>query len=104
MLELVLDEGTRQKVDQSKLVACVLKQDSASVNQSILQGEADPLRLNQAPVLFINGEKGDGGVPSDPLHRIIDRALIAAGQTPPPPQPAPATTTTPTPAPAKPGS
>jgi protein-disulfide isomerase len=102
--KLVLDEGTRQKVDQSKLVACVLKQDSASVNQSILQGEADPLRLNQAPVLFVNGEKVDGVVPIDTLYRIIDRALIAAGQTPPPPQPAPATTKTPTPAPAKPGS
>jgi protein-disulfide isomerase len=99
--KIVLDEGTRQKVDQPKLVACVLKQDAAGVNQSILQGEADPLRLSQAPVLFINGERVEGVVPIETLYHIIDRALIAAGQTPPPPQPAAAAASTPA---AKPGS
>ena len=97
--KIVLDEGTRQKVDQPKLVACVLKQDAAGVNQSILQGEADPLRLSQAPVLFVNGERVEGVVPIETLYHIIDRALIAAGQTPPPP--APAASSTPA---AKPGS
>jgi len=55
---------------------------------SVEQAEADPLRLNSAPILFINGEKVDGVVPLETIYRIIDEALIAAGQTPPPPPPA----------------
>jgi protein-disulfide isomerase len=83
--KLTLDEGTHEKVDQSQLIACVLKQDAKGVNDSVLMGEADPLRLNQAPVLFINGEKVEGITSVENIYRIIDRALIAAGQTPPPP-------------------
>jgi protein-disulfide isomerase len=98
--KIALDEGTKQKVNQSVLIACVLKQDDAGVKASIAQGEADPLRLDQAPVLYINGEKVEGVVPIETLYRIIDRALVAAGQTPPP-VPKPATAT---PAAAKPGN
>jgi protein-disulfide isomerase len=87
--KIALDEGTRQKVDQSALVACVLKQDDSGVKASISQGEAAPLLLDQAPVLYINGEKVEGVVPIETMYRIIDRALIAAGQTPPPAPPAP---------------
>lgn len=97
--KLALDEGTRQKVNQSELVACVLKQDDTMVKASESQAVAEPLRLDSAPILYVNGEKVEGVVPIDTLYRIIDRALVAAGQTPPP---APAT-----PAPAaasKPGS
>jgi protein-disulfide isomerase len=85
--KFALDEGTRQKVDQSALVACVLKQDDAGVKASEAQAQADPLHLDSAPVLFVNGEKVDGVVSIDTLYRIIDRALVAAGQTPPPPPP-----------------
>jgi protein-disulfide isomerase len=87
--KLTLDEGSRQKVDQPRLTACVLKQDAAAVNASILQGEAEPLHLDQeVPVLFINGEKVVGVIPIETIYRIIDQALVAAGQTPPPPPPA----------------
>jgi protein-disulfide isomerase len=89
--KIALDEGGRQKINQPKLTACVLKQDAAGVNASILEGEAAPLNLNQAPVLFINGEKIEGVKPLDLIYRIIDQALVAAGQTPPPlPPPTPA--------------
>jgi protein-disulfide isomerase len=88
--KLTLEEGARQKVDQAALVACVLKQDSSAVNQSVLEAEADPLRIDSAPILFINGEKVNGVVPIETIYRIIDRALIAAGQTPPPPVAKPA--------------
>jgi predicted DsbA family dithiol-disulfide isomerase len=86
----------------------VQKQDDSKMKASVEQAEADPLRLNSAPVLFINGEKVDGVVPIETIYRIIDGALIAAGQTPPPPPPvttqpaAPATQ--PAPLAAKPGS
>ena len=97
--KIALDEGTKEKVSQPDLIACVLKQDAHGVNASILQAEAEPLRLQpQAPVLYINGEKIEGIVPIETLYRVIDRALIAAGQTPPPPPAKPA------PAAAKPGS
>jgi protein-disulfide isomerase len=85
--KIALDEGLRQKVKQSDLTACVQKQDSAGVSQSVLQAEADPLHIDSAPILFINGEKVDGVVPIETLYRIIDRALVAAGQTPPPAAP-----------------
>jgi protein-disulfide isomerase len=97
--KLTLDEGVRQKTDQPKLAACVTKQDAASVNASILQGTAAPLNLNQAPVLFINGEKVEGVKSLEVLDRIIDRALVAIGQTPPPSPPAQSTSPV-----AKPGS
>ncbi|HUD23367.1 MAG TPA: thioredoxin domain-containing protein [Acidobacteriaceae bacterium] len=106
--KLTLDEGARQKVDAAGLAACVQKQDDSKMKASVEQAEADPLRLNSAPVLFINGEKVDGVVPIETIYRIIDGALIAAGQTPPPPPPvttqpaAPATQ--PAPLAAKPGS
>ncbi len=98
--KIALDEGMRQKVDQSALVACVLKQDAAAVNQSVTQAESEPLRIDSAPILYINGERVDGVVPIETIYRIIDRALVAAGQTPPPPPPAPPAAA----APAKPGS
>jgi protein-disulfide isomerase len=86
--KLALDEGTRQKVDQTQLIACVLKQDAKGINEAILQGEADPLRIDSVPTLYINGEKVNGGVvPIETIYQIIDRALVAAGQTPPPPPP-----------------
>jgi protein-disulfide isomerase len=99
--KLALDDGTKQHLNQSELIACILKQDATIVNRSILSGEAEPLHLSpQAPILFINGEKIEGIVPIETLYRVIDRALIAAGQTPPPAAP-PAKTA---PTPAKPGS
>jgi protein-disulfide isomerase len=112
--ELVLQEGARQKVDAAGLAACVQKQDETKMKASVEQAEADPLRLNSTPVLFINGEKVDGVVPLETIYQIIDGALIAAGQMPPaPPPPTPAAPVSmppaapaslPSPAPAKPGN
>jgi protein-disulfide isomerase len=105
--QIALDEGGRQKLDQPALAACVLKQDSSKVEASAREAEAIPLSVGSTPVLFINGEKVEGVQPMDVLYRIIDDALIAAGQTPPPPPATPTaampTTATP-PAATKPGS
>jgi protein-disulfide isomerase len=102
--KLALDEGTRQKVNQPELVACVLKQDTASIQASVETATAEPIHIDppQAPVTFINGEKIEGIVPIETLYRVIDRALIAEGATPPPPaavaQPAQGASTTAQPA------
>lgn len=83
--KLALDEGTHQGVNQPELVACVLKQDSSKIQASVNTALADPIHIDQAPVIFINGEKIEGVVSVDTLYRVIDRALIAEGRTPPPP-------------------
>ncbi len=86
--KLALDEGVRQKVDAAELAACVQKQDDSRVKASVQEAEADPLRVDSTPVLFINGEKVEGLVPIETIYRMIDGALIAAGKTPPPLPPA----------------
>jgi len=90
--KLALDEGTKNKLDQPTLTACVLKQDASKVNASVMDGESDALRVGSTPTLFINGEKVEGVTPIDTIYAVIDRALVAAGETPPPPpaKPAPA--------------
>lgn len=91
--KLASDEGARQNVNPTDLAACIKKQDTAKVNESIKEAEGGPLNVGSTPVLFVNGEKIEGVVPMTDLYRIIDGALIAAGQTPPPaPPPSPATT------------
>ena len=113
--KLALDEGAQQKVDAAELAACVQKQDDSRVKASVQEAEADPLRVDSTPVLFINGEKVEGLVPIETIYRMIDGALIAAGKTPPPPvspppapptaKPAPvASPAQPAPVAAKPGS
>lgn len=104
--KIALDEGAKQKVDQAALAACLQKQDDTKIKQSIAVGEAEPLHVDATPALFINGEKLEGVVPIETVYRVIDEALVAAGQTPPPPPPTPPAVSPQTaPAPAtKPGS
>lgn len=100
--KIALDEGARQKLDSAPLAACIEKQDATKIKASVTEAEADPLRINQTPVLYINGEKVEGVVAIETLYRIIDGALIAAGQTPPAHPAAPTSQTAP--AATKPGS
>ena len=84
---LAVDEGKRQGLNAEVLKACLAKQDDAVVKASM--AEAAALGVDSTPALFINGEKLEGAVPLEYVYRMIDGALVAAGQTPPPP-PAPA--------------
>lgn len=106
---IALNEGAKQKVNATALDACVKKQDETQVRASMKEGDA--LKVDATPVLYINGEKVEGAVPIEDVYRMIDQALVAAGQTPPPPYkapeatPAPGTTAAPEAAPAaKPGT
>jgi protein-disulfide isomerase len=90
--KLARDEGARQKVKTDLLDACIAKQDSSAVRQSIKEGES--LGVEATPALFINGEKIEGAQPIEYVYRMIDGALVAAGQKPPSPaasEPSPAT-------------
>jgi protein-disulfide isomerase len=75
------DEGGRQKVNLEQLNACVAKQDTAAIQTSIGQGRA--LKVEPTPTLFVNGEKIEGALPKELLWSVIDRAMTAAGVTPP---------------------
>ena len=105
---LVRNEAARQKADQTKLNACIAKQDTSAIDAS--KQLAQSFNVQSTPTLFINGNKVDGAVPLDFLFGVVDDALRAEGVQPPPPyvppappaQPAAGTTSTiqPQPAPA----
>ncbi|WP_245818065.1 DsbA family protein [Granulicella rosea] len=80
---LAREEAKRNKLDEAKLNACIEKQDHTAIDASLKLGES--LGVEATPVLFINGEKLEGAYPLDDVFRMIDGALVAAGQTPPPP-------------------
>lgn len=85
------EHGTVDKLDGTKLDACLAKQDESQVKTSA--AEAEKLGVSGTPALFIEGERIDGAVPEAALWTVIDRALRAAGEEPPPPsQPATAAT------------
>lgn len=93
---LARDEGKRQNLSADALNACIAKQEDSAVQASMKEAEA--LGVDSTPALFINGEKIEGAVPIEDIYRVIDSALVAAGQTPPPPfspshEPAPAAKT-----------
>jgi protein-disulfide isomerase len=98
--KIALDEGTKQKVDEPTLAACIMKQDTTKVSASVADAESEALHVDSTPTLFINGEKVEGVLPITTIYAVIDRALVAAGQTPPP---APASPTPAIATPAKPG-
>jgi protein-disulfide isomerase len=103
--KLAMDEGAKQKIDQPTLTACILKQDTTKVAASLADAESEALHVDSTPTLFINGEKVEGVLPITTVYTVIDRALVAAGQTPPPPAPPPPPSAAPAAAtPTKPGS
>lgn len=84
---LAREQGGHDKLNVSKLEACLMKQDESGVKASMQ--EAAGLNIDGTPTLFINGERITGAMPTDQLWHAIDRALLAAGVQPP----APASTT-----------
>jgi protein-disulfide isomerase len=82
--KLAREEGARQKVKADVLDACIAKQDASAIQQSMKEGEA--LGVEATPALFINGEKIEGAQPIEYVYRMIDGALVAAGQKPPAPE------------------
>ena len=78
---LTRDEGKKQKLNMDALNACITKQDDSAIKASVQAGAA--LGVDSTPALFVNGEKLEGAEPIEYLYRMIDSALVAAGQTPP---------------------
>jgi protein-disulfide isomerase len=90
-------EATLGKLDSSHLDACIAKQDESEVRASLR--EAESLKVDSAPAVFVDGERFDGAIPEEQLWMVIDRALRAAGQEPPATPPATPPAASPQPAP-----
>ncbi len=75
-------EATLGKLDAARLDACLAKQDESAVHASLK--EAEVLKIEGAPAVFVDGERFDGAIPEDQVWAVIDRALRAAGEQPPP--------------------
>jgi protein-disulfide isomerase len=77
-------EATLAKFDQGKLAkldGCLAAQDESQVRASTR--EAELLKIEGTPALFVDGERIDGAVPEEQLWLVIDRALRAKGIDPP---------------------
>ncbi len=74
-------EATLGRLDQTRLDACIAKQDETQVRASARL--ADDLRIDGTPALFINGERISGAQPQEQVWMVIDRALRAEGEQPP---------------------
>jgi protein-disulfide isomerase len=74
-------EATLAKLDAGKLDACLAAKDESKVRASMQ--EAEKLRIESAPAVFVDGERIDGALPQNQVWAVIDRALRAAGVEPP---------------------
>jgi len=70
-------EATLAKLDPGKLDACLAAQDETQVRASMQ--EAELLKIDGVPAVFVDGERIDGVVPEEQVWLAIDRALSAAG-------------------------
>ena len=91
--QLTLDEARKDSLKLPEVEACVKKQDESGIKAS--QKIGDDLGIEATPVLFVNGEKLEGAYPLSDVFRMVDSALVAAGQTPPPAYVAPPPPATP---------
>ena len=85
--QVTLDTAKKDSLKTTEVEACIKKQDESAIKAS--QKIGDDLGIEATPVLFINGEKLEGAYPLTDVFRMVDAALVAAGQTPPPPYVAP---------------
>ena len=76
------EESVRGALNKTTLDACLTRQDDSAVRASMK--EADALRIEGTPALFIDGERVDGAQPLPYVWAAVDRALRAQGITPPP--------------------
>jgi protein-disulfide isomerase len=78
---LARNEGTRDALNEKVLNGCILQQDETTVRASMK--EAEQLRIDGTPALFVDGERISGAQPQMSVWAAIDRALRARGIRPP---------------------
>ena len=82
--KVVANQGKQFNVDEAKLNACMVKQDTTKERATLALG--DKLGVDHTPTLFINGAKTEGAVPIEFIFDLIDNALRSEGKIPPPRQ------------------
>ncbi|MGH9669139.1 MAG: DsbA family protein, partial [Terriglobales bacterium] len=68
----------KRGLDASKLKACIKTASDKAIVASIQEGDA--LGINSTPTLYVNGEEVVGAIPLREFRRILDRALLDAGE------------------------
>ena len=68
--------ASKRGVSGEQLDACIAKDDKATIERSIAEGDA--LGVNATPTLFINGEKLEGALPEENVKQALDEALKQA--------------------------
>ncbi len=63
--KFAMDEGKKDKLDETKLQACVTAQDTSAVKASMKEG--DSLGVDATPTLYINGERISGAEGTDSI-------------------------------------
>ncbi len=79
--KLAEQEGARDHLDETKLQACVAKQDDAKIVAEMKA--ADKVGVEATPTFFVNGERWAGQLDEPQLWAMIDRALKSEGIAPP---------------------
>lgn len=77
---IAIQEAVKAGVEPNAVQACINKQDEAPVRRSMK--EAAALRLNETPVLFVNGEEVRGLGSVEELWKVIDRAMAESNPEP----------------------
>ncbi|MCI0356786.1 MAG: DsbA family protein [Acidobacteria bacterium] len=76
--KLAEEVAAKRGLDASKLKACIKTASDRAIVASIQEGDA--LGINSTPTLYVNGEVVVGAVPAREFRRILDRALMEAGE------------------------
>ena len=79
--KLAEQEGMRDKLNTSKLDACVKAQDESVVRKEMMVG--DKLGISATPTFYVNGVRWAGVLDKPDLELMINRALQQEGITPP---------------------
>ncbi len=70
--------AAKRGLDAAKLTACIKAASDKDIVASIAEGDA--LGINSTPTLYVNGEEVVGAIPGREFRRILDRALLDAGE------------------------
>ncbi len=70
--------AAKRNLDAARLTACIKTASDKEIVASIAEG--DSLGINSTPTLYVNGEEVVGAIPGREFRRILDRALLDAGQ------------------------
>jgi len=76
---LITEFGRKHSVNAEKLQACIARQDTSSVENSMAEGKS--LGVSATPTMFVNGQEIEGVLSTESLRLVLDRALSEAGGT-----------------------